>query len=117
MASFDVEIETGRFRAAIDQVILEERHASLDMVEKYVDNIATGARRLAPRLKRPDRRFYPGELADSIRVERTSETSWFIAAFVRWAAYVEFGTAEHGRAQPYLRPAVALASAAWRLMR
>lgn len=115
--SFEVSIETGRFKAGIDSVILEERHSSLEMAGKYVDEIASGARRLAPRLKRPDRRFYPGELADSIRVQRTSETSWFIAAFVRWAAYVEFGTAEHGRAQPYFRPAVALASAAWRLMR
>lgn len=113
----EVEIETGRFKAGLEDIFLEEREDCMRIVEKFVDDIASNARRLAPRLKRPDRRFYPGELADSIRAERTGPTSWFIAAYVRWAAYVEFGTAEHGRAQPYFRPAIALAVAALRLMR
>lgn len=117
MASIDIAIETGRYRASIDRVVLSLHHQSIDLAEKFVDDVHDNARRLAPRLKIPDRRFFPGELAASIVKRRLSEASWEIAATVRWAAYVEFGTAEHGRAQPYMRPAVALAVAVFRLIR
>jgi hypothetical protein len=107
MAGTGVTVDTAAFRRSIPEETRERRREAISRVGKKASRLAELAKVLAPRLKQADPRFYPGELADSIAIERLGETSWEVQVWARWAAYVEFGTAEHGHAQPYLRPAAA----------
>jgi hypothetical protein len=97
----------GSFEAAIGPEFDDYRHRAHDYRKDRAHRIADVAKALAPKLKERDPRFYPGELADAIRVE-DGELESTIGVWVRWAAFREFGTAEHGGPQPYLRPAVAI---------
>ncbi len=46
-----------------------------------------------------------GELRDSIHAVPAGPSAWTIEAGTDHATYVEFGTARHGAAQPYMVPA------------
>lgn len=46
-----------------------------------------------------------GELRDSIHALQDSPLHWTVEAGTDHATYVEYGTARHGAAQPYLVPA------------
>lgn len=77
-------------------------------VERAARNIEAEAKARAPRLK-PGTMIisprYPGQLADSIRTYRVAQQHWRVEATAEYAGYVEFGTHEHGAAQPFMTPA------------
>jgi HK97 gp10 family phage protein len=105
-----IEVDTRAFNTSIGPTFMELRRSAVGYAEERARRIAFLAGLIAPRLKRPDPRFYPGELADSIAVERIGQATWEITVGVRWAAFLEFGTSKMP-AQPYLRPAVAMVEA------
>jgi HK97 gp10 family phage protein len=45
-------------------------------------------------------------LRDSYRLERGVDGDWLITTDRRYWRFVEFGTKEHGDAQPHIRPAI-----------
>jgi hypothetical protein len=93
------------FETAVGPLFAEYRHDTHEYRRERAHRIAEVARMLAPRLVHVDPRFYPGELADSIRV-RDDALESEVTVGVRWAGYQEFGTS-HNNPRPYLRPAVA----------
>jgi hypothetical protein len=66
-------------------------------VQATAEAIASQARSSAPHLT--------GALASSIGVVSEGASHAAVTADIRYAAYVEYGTAKHGAAQPYLTPA------------
>jgi HK97 gp10 family phage protein len=109
-----LDVDTTAFQTSVGPAFAELRRTAVNYAQERAHRIADIARILAPRLKRPDPRFYPGELADAILVERVGDTTWQITVNVRWAAFLEFGTSKM-LAQPYFRPAVAMVEAESRL--
>ena len=104
-------VDSYYYRNRVQPVVLEVRHTAIDKVEHLVHTLADLIRTLAPRMKKEiDPRFYPGELAESVYVERLAENRWEIGAKARWAAFLEFGTKKMA-AQPYFRPAIAIIEA------
>jgi hypothetical protein len=77
-------------------------------VGNTAERIASEAQGSAPRLQ-PGTMVItprsPGELAASISAHQVSAGHWEVEATAEYAAYVEYGTAEHGGPQPYLVPA------------
>lgn len=55
-------------------------------------------------------------LRDSYHVEPAPDGSgdWMITTDVRYWAFVEFGTRQHGHAQPHIRPAIEVARQVFR---
>lgn len=107
-ASLTVDVHA--FESAIGPSFMQLRRDARGYARERVYRIADIMRLIAPRLKRPDPRFYPGELADSIEVLEMGPDTWEIAVWVRWAGFLEFGTHKM-LAQPYFRPAIAMVEA------
>src|SRR5258708_16603814 len=89
-----IEIDTTAFQSSIGPSFMELRRELEGYGRERAHRIADIARVLAPRLKEPDPRYYPGELADSIEVIEISDHEWEVAAWARWAGFQEFGTAK-----------------------
>lgn len=104
-------VDSFYYRNRVKPVMIEVKHEAVDKVQHLVDTLADLIRNFAPIMKKQiDPRFYPGELRESIYVDRLSETKWEIGARVRYAAFLEFGTKKMA-AQPYFRPAIAIIEA------
>lgn len=75
-----------------------------EIAQFIVDEIATNPQ--TPQDDSPDRE--PGEhLRYSYQVRQDPETGdWLITTDRHYWAFVEFGTREHGSAQPHVRPAI-----------
>lgn len=67
------------------------------VVAATAEAIASQASAAAPRLT--------GTLASSIGASQVGQAHWQVSDNVRYAAYVEYGTAKHGGPQPYMTPA------------
>lgn len=105
-----ITVDQTAFQSAIGPAFAELRRDAADYSRERAHRIADIARAIAPRLKHPDPRFYPGELADSIDVTEVAPGEWDVGVWARWAWFVEAGTSKMA-AQPYLRPAVAMVEA------
>ena len=105
-----IDVDDMAFQTAIGPTFAQLRRDSHDYGKERAHRIADLARLLAPRLKHPDPRFYPGELADSIDVTEVGPNDWDVAVWARWSWFVEAGTSKMA-AQPYFRPAIAMVEA------
>ena len=84
------------YSTTIPRIIVSGSKAAELTSEQIAKEIATVARRLAPR--------DTGFLRKNIRAEKRGRTQWEAVASTTYAGYVEFGTSSSA-AQPYLRPA------------
>jgi HK97 gp10 family phage protein len=73
------------------------RIAGEGVPQKVAEAIAETARDLVP--------VDTGSLLESIETHRAHRGGWVVTADADHAIYVEFGTKEHGAAQPFMRPA------------
>ncbi|MET1006568.1 MAG: HK97 gp10 family phage protein [Propionibacteriaceae bacterium] len=86
-----------------------------DRAEEICRFIAGTANELAPVNSNPSTDSSPKRLRGSYKVARNAETGGYaVVATARYWVFVEFGTAEHGDAQPHVRPAVDAARARWK---
>lgn len=66
-------------------------------VDKTADEIVNAAKSMAP--------VDTGALRDAINSSKTGQARARVSADIRYAAFVEYGTAEHGGPQPFMTPA------------
>lgn len=83
------------------------RREADNLVERRAKEAAALINELAPydETRRPDRRG-PRHLKGSYRAVRLPDGDWGVVTSKRYWAFVEFGTKEHGNAQPHVRPAL-----------
>jgi HK97 gp10 family phage protein len=106
-----ITVDTHAFQTGIGPTFAALRRDGEDYTKEKTYRIADVARVLAPRMEKEfDRRYYPGELADSIEVVEHGPKDFEIVAGAPWAGFQEFGTGKM-RAQPYLRPAITIIEA------
>lgn len=72
------------------------RQRAHDLAQEICDEIATN----------PETPALTGALLSSYYVDYDSNGDALVKSRVRYWKYVEFGTKEHGDAQPHLRPAI-----------
>jgi hypothetical protein len=88
----------------IERIRKKAEQRSEDIAQDIVDFIHINAPRDMDR--RPDREGGP-HLSESYYVRQDPDTGDFLVRTRRrYWAFVEFGTREHGHAQPHIRPAI-----------
>lgn len=98
-------------RRALARIERKAQRRALEVAEFIVDTIGW----LAPRDPLHYRHTGGEHLAESYHVSQDEKTGDFlISSTQRYWVFVEFGTAEHGSAQPHVRPAIDIAKAKFR---
>ena len=90
---FNVQVLFDRF----PEIITKLSTGADEAVKATADEISAQASARAPKLT--------GALASSIGTTSSGGSQATVSADIRYAGYVEFGTAKHGGPQPYLIPA------------
>jgi HK97 gp10 family phage protein len=81
----------------LNDIVSNLRSGAPRVVATTAQTIAANARNSAP--------IRTGALRASITAASAGGTQWEVTASAPYAGYVEFGTAQHGAAQPFLIPA------------
>lgn len=111
-----ISLDDRAFRASFQQAVNDMNREGEQVLLDTGRVVVERARELAPKDKRLDPRFPPGELALSIEAlpGRTAQGPFVdVGTRKRYALFVEYGTYKD-RAQPFLRPALGLAANAIR---
>lgn len=103
--------EIRKTRRTINKIEREGEQRAREIAQFIVDHIAIHG---PIDLDRRPGRLGPEHLRTSYGIKPAPEGGeWYVTTDVRYWAFVEFGTKEHGRAQPHVRPAIEAARVAF----